>query len=125
MAHIDTLDRESLQHRERELAARYAALKARKLSLDLTRGKPGPEQLALSDGLDGVLDGDFHGEGGVDLRNYGGLDGIAEARRLFAPVLQVPAANVIVGGNSSLTMMYQCLLFGMWFGLGGPQNAWH
>jgi aspartate/methionine/tyrosine aminotransferase len=125
MAHIDTLDRDSLQRREQELAARYAALKARNLSLDLTRGKPGPEQLALSDGLDGGLDGNYLGEGGVDLRNYGGLDGIAEAKRLFAPVLQVPPANVIVGGNSSLTMMYQCLLFGMWFGLGKPESAWH
>ena len=125
MDHIDTLDRAALAAREQELSNRFAALKQRKLALDLTRGKPGPEQLALSDSLDGVLGGNFVGEGGVDLRNYGGLDGIAEAKRLFAPIVQVPAENLIVGGNSSLTMMYQSLMFGMWFGLGGPANAWH
>ena len=127
MPDLDQLDRTALAQWEQDLAREYANLKARGLALDLTRGKPSAEQLALSDGMDGLLHGEFTGEGGVDLRNYGGLDGIAEAKRLFAPILQVPAANVMVGGNSSLTMMYQCLTYCMYLGLdvSGPDSSWH
>ena len=121
---IEQLTPAELAREELRLAARYAALLQQKLKLDLTRGKPGVEQLALSDALDGVLGSDFFSEDGTDLRNYGGIDGIIEAKRLFAPVLQVAAENMLIGGNSSLTLMYQCALFGMYFGFDGPQSAW-
>jgi DNA-binding transcriptional MocR family regulator len=124
MTGIDPSDRASLLAMEQALAAEYTALKARGLSLDLTRGKPSSSQLDLADALDGVLGGNYRDASGTDLRNYGGLDGIPEAKALFAPVLQVPEANVLVGGNSSLTLMYQCLLYGMHFGLSGPESAW-
>jgi aspartate/methionine/tyrosine aminotransferase len=122
--HIDDADRASLAAWEAELAARHAALAAAGLKLDVTRGKPNSAQLDLSDRLDGVLGANYRGDDGTDLRNYGGLDGIPEAKQLFAPVLQVPAENMLVGGNSSLTLMYQCALYGMHFGFAGPGSAW-
>ncbi len=124
MLNIDQYDPAMLMTLEQELAARHATLQASGLALDLTRGKPSSEQLDLADALDGVLQGNYRDASGTDLRNYGGLDGIAEAKALFAPLLQVPAANVIVGGNSSLSMMYQALLYCMHFGLSGPASAW-
>ena len=124
MLDIDQHDHATLVILEQERAARFATLKASGLALDLTRGKPSSEQLDLADALDGVLQGNYHDASGTDLRNYGGLDGIAEAKALFAPVLQAPAANVMVGGNSSLSMMYQSLLYCMHFGLSGPASAW-
>ena len=124
MLNIDQYDPAMLMTLEQELAARHATLQASGLALDLTRGKPSSEQLDLADALDGVLQGNYRDASGTDLRNYGGLDGIAEAKALFALLLQVPAANVIVGGNSSLSMMYQALLYCMHFGLSGPASAW-
>ena len=87
MTGIDPSDRASLLAMEQALAAEYTALKARGLSLDLTRGKPSSSQLDLADALDGVLGGNYRDASGTDLRNYGGLDGIPEAKALFAPVL--------------------------------------
>ena len=124
MTGIVQADRATRIAMEQELAVSHAALKAKGLALDLTRGKPSSSQLDLADALDGVLGGNYRDASGTDLRNYGGLDGIPEAKALFAPVLQVPAANVLVGGNSSLTLMYQCLLYAMHFGLSGPASAW-
>jgi aspartate/methionine/tyrosine aminotransferase len=122
--HIDAMDSSALELAQQELAARYAQLQATGLNLDLTRGKPNAAQLDLSDALDGVLGGAYRSEDGTDLRNYGGLDGIAEAKRLFSAVLQVAPGNMLIGGNSSLTLMYQCALFGMFFGFNGPGSAW-
>ena len=125
MLHIDQADQASLAHRARQLETRYAALCGRGLKLDLTRGKPSPEQLDLSAGLDTALAGTVRADDGTDLRNYGGLDGIAEAKQLFAPVLQVAAGDMLIGGNSSLTLMYQCLFYGLHLGFEGAESAWH
>lgn len=122
--HIDTADRDTLIARERELAERHAELVRAGLALDIARGKPSAAQLDLSNAIDGILHGDYRGTDGTDLRNYGGLDGLVEAKRLFAPVLQVPEENMLVGGNSSLTLMWQCALYGMHFGFAGPESAW-
>ncbi len=121
---IDEADQATLSRRESTLAARYTELAGAGLALDVTRGKPSAAQLDLSDRIDGVLAGNYRGEDGTDLRNYGGLDGLPEARRLFAPMLQVPEQNMLVGGNSSLTLMWQCALYGMHFGFDGPGSAW-
>lgn len=121
---IDEADQDTLSRWETTLAARYTELAGAGLALDVTRGKPSAAQLDLSDRIDGVLAGNYRGEDGTDLRNYGGLDGIPEARRLFAPVLQVPEQNMLAGGNSSLTLMWQCALYGMHFGFAGPASAW-
>ena len=115
---------EELAARERELAARYAQLQERGLRLDLTRGKPSPQQLALADGLDSALDGNYRSPDGVDVRNYGGLDGLPAARQLGAMILGVPESDVIAGGNASLTFMYQYLLNAWLHGPLGPETAW-
>lgn len=113
---LDTASTEQLRQWHDQLRREYDAIKAAGLKLDLTRGKPSPEQLALSDALDGMLQGDYHDASGVDVRNYGGLDGIAEAKTLFAAVMDVSSDEILVGGNSSLTLMYQTALFDLHFG---------
>ena len=109
-----------------ELHAEYTAVKAKYerlaalgLKLDMSRGKPGPDQLGISSEMldlvstkTGVCNRD-----GLDCRNYGGLDGLVELKELFADILEVPAPNVIVGGNASLNLMFdtiaQCMFNGM------------
>ena len=81
------------------------------LSLDLTRGKPCPDQLALSRGLEDMIQGDYQSRDGIETRNYGGLLGIPEARELGARLLDLDPAQVLAGGNSSLALMYQFLAF--------------
>ena len=100
-----------------ELERQYAALQGANLKLDLTRGKPAAEQLDLSDELDGVLNGDFTAEDGTDVRNYGNLRGIPEARQLGAELLDVAPENVIAGGNASLTLMFYVLDAAMHYGI--------
>lgn len=87
----------------------YAALQARGLALDLTRGKPSSAQLDLADALL-HLPTTTRDRAGVDVRNYGGLDGLAELRELFAELLWVEPEQVVCGGNSSLTMMHDTLV---------------
>ncbi len=98
----------------------YEEIKAQGLSIDMSRGKPGADQLDISDGMLKVLDdGDFKCESGLDVRNYGMLDGIPECKKLFADLLEVKPENVIVGGNSSLSLMFdfvsQCMYQGVGF----------
>ena len=98
----------------------YEEIKAQGLSIDMSRGKPGSDQLDISDGMLKVLDdGDFKCESGLDVRNYGMLDGIPECKKLFADLLEVKPENVIVGGNSSLSLMFdfvsQCMYQGVGF----------
>ena len=98
----------------------YDDIKAQGLNIDLSRCKPGADQLDISDGMLDVLnDGNFKCENGLDVRNYGILDGIPECKKLFADLLQVKPENVIIGGNSSLSLMYdyvaQCMFNGAGF----------
>ncbi len=90
------------------LNAEYEGYKAKKLNLNMARGKPSKEQLALSMGMMDVLgsQSDMCGEDGTDCRNYGVLDGIPEAKRLLGDMVGAPASAVIVCGNSSLNVMY-------------------
>ena len=87
----------------------YEELKARGLKLDLTRGKPSVEQLDLSDTLLDLPTGHTDADG-VDVRNYGGLNGLRELREIFADLLWVEPDQVVIGGNSSLTMMHDVLV---------------
>lgn len=124
---LDQLDQatpEQLKQWESELANEYQTIVEQKLSLDLTRGKPSPEQLNLSDALDGILKGDYRAQDGTDTRNYGGLDGVPEGKQLGANLMGVSPDNVLVGGNSSLTLMFQVMLTAHQFGLAGPESAW-
>ena len=93
--------------RQSELQATFEAYIDAGLKLDLTRGKPAAEQLDLSNDLDGILGGDYLSLDGTDVRNYGGILGIPEARQLGAEFMGVKPEQVMVGGNSSLNLMYQ------------------
>ena len=115
-------DAGELERLSEHLEARYEALRDANLSLDLTRGKPGADQVSLADALDGALDGDFIAADGTDVRNYGGLRGIAEARALGASILGVEPEQVIAGGNSSLALMHLVMETAFHYGLHGP--AW-
>ena len=108
MTTFANMDRAALRQRADELRARYEALKARRLALDMTRGKPCAEQLDLSLGLLDVRD--YRAADGSDCRNYGVLEGLPEARRLFAELLEVEPTEVIVGGNSSLALMHDTIV---------------
>ena len=101
----------------------YAALRARGLTLDLTRGKPASDQLDLSDRLLDLPTGTTD-RNGADVRNYGGLEGLTELREIFAELLEVETAQVICGGNSSLTMMHQALTYLLLWGGPGSERAW-
>lgn len=90
-----------------EVKSAYDELRARGISLDLTRGKPSSAQVALADELDGILRGNYICSDGVDARNYGGLKGIPECREIGSLLMDFPASNVFACGNSSLTLMYQ------------------
>ncbi|MCB1615431.1 MAG: aminotransferase class I/II-fold pyridoxal phosphate-dependent enzyme [Pseudomonadales bacterium] len=87
------------------------------LALDLTRGKPSAQQLSLSNALGNIDVADFK-DHGVDTRNYGGLYGTDSARQLGAEILDVLPEETLAGGNSSLTLMYQSILFAYLFGPG-------
>ena len=106
------------------LEADFNAMKARGLALDLTRGKPSSEQLALSEALDGILEGQFTTDSGVDVRNYGGLDGLPEAKALFGGLYDLTPDETLVGGNSSLQLMYLTLEFALNTGFRGTGSAW-
>ncbi len=89
-----------------QLEKSYKALCSQGLSLNLTRGKPGSEQLDMCNELDGVLEGDFQAVDGTDVRNYGGLRGISEIREIGGHLLGLSPDSVIAAGNSSLQLMY-------------------
>ncbi len=122
--HINQLSVAELATEQNSLQQQYNALKARNLALDLTRGKPCTEQEDLSNALDGILKGDYFTADGSDTRNYGGLDGLPEARALFSEVLGTRAGETLVGGNSSLTLMYSVVEFALSEGLAGAASAW-
>lgn len=121
---LDNASVAQLRELESQLTEQYQAILARKLSLDLTRGKPSAEQLNLSDTMDGLLKGNYIAADGTDTRNYGGLDGLPEAKQLGAHIMGVEPANVLVGGNSSLTLMFQVMLAAYQFGLKDAASAW-
>lgn len=102
------LSREELVQLKQELEQAYEDVKEKGLKLDMSRGKPAVAQLDLTMDFMDVLNSSsvLKSEEGVDCRNYGVLDGIPEAKRLMAGMMEVPVDNVIVCGNASLTIMY-------------------
>ncbi|WP_437659732.1 aminotransferase class I/II-fold pyridoxal phosphate-dependent enzyme [Sorangium sp. So ce1182] len=125
MTELRSLSPDALASLTRELEARYDAFEARGLKLDMTRGKPSSEQLDLANGMLPLPDaGDLTASDGSDTRNYGGLDGLPEMKAIFAELLEVPAAQVIVGGNSSLTMMHDAVVRALVHGVPDGNGAW-
>lgn len=121
---LSSASQEQLQQWAQELEQQYATIREKGLKLDLTRGKPSADQLTLANALDGDLGGDYRAPDGTDVRNYGGLDGLPDMKAFAAGILGVPAGEVLVGGNSSLTLMYQTIQFAWTFGTGKDGKAW-
>ncbi|MEE3121955.1 MAG: aminotransferase class I/II-fold pyridoxal phosphate-dependent enzyme [SAR324 cluster bacterium] len=121
---LEQMNLEQLQTEEKKLLSTHQQFQASALKLDLTRGKPSAEQLTLSEGMEGLLAGKMIHEDGTDLRNYGGADGIKEARQLGGDMLGLPAEEVMVGDHTSLTLMYLYLLHAFYHGVQGPDTAW-
>lgn len=116
---------EALQQELETCQREYQKILLEGLNLNLARGKPGADQLELSLPLLDVLDSksSLVSEDGTDCTNYGGLDGISEAKTLIATMLETKPENVFVGGNSSLTLMFDIISHAMVDGLEG-QKPW-
>ena len=117
------LSEEQLLIIRKEASEKYEELKAKGLKLDLSRGKPGSDVLDLSNKmLDAV--GAYKAEDGTDIRNYGVVDGLPECKKLFSELLGIHADQMIVGGNSSLTHMYNTYAMMYLFGAGEGCSPW-
>ena len=120
------MNREELQALLDRFKTAYELQQSEKLSLDLSRGKPGADQLnLLSDMLDTLNStSDCKSESGFDCRNYGLVDGIAEAKTFFADLLGLDAENIFVGGNASLNLMYDAVARAMLYGTCDSERPW-
>ncbi|MBR2952963.1 MAG: aminotransferase [Clostridia bacterium] len=118
---LKEMNKEELIALKNELTAKYEEIKSQGLSLDMSRGKPGADQLDLSLDMLNVMTTaeDSKAENGFDCRNYGVLDGIPECKRLFADLLEVDTKNIIIGGSSSLNLMYDYINQCMYIGVAG------
>ncbi len=116
---LSAADKEQLQT---ELSTQYEQYAAKGLNLDMTRGKPSAAQLDLSNEM--LSTSEYKDAAGTDCRNYGGLDGLPAMKALFAEILETPAENIIVGGNSSLTLMFDTLARACLFGVSEIDQPW-
>lgn len=116
---------DDLQEYKSELCKRYDEFKSQKLNLDMSRGKPCSEQLDLSLGLlDCLGHGNYKASDGTDCRNYGGIDGLTEAKQLFAQMVDVSPNEIIIGGNSSLNLMHDTISRAITHGVYGSGTPW-
>ncbi len=106
MALFSKMSKAELLSFQSELLEKYNRIKASEIQLDMSRGKPAPAQLNLSNGILSLAIDNYINCDGVDVRNYGILDGISECRDLFSKLLDIPMNNIIIGGNSSLNLIY-------------------
>lgn len=113
MSDYNKMSREELLKEQETLLKRFEDYKAMGLNLDMSRGKPGKEQFDLSNDMNKPIE---YIDNGVDIRNYGILDGIPSCKKLFADLLGVDTKNIIIGPNASLTLMFdyisQCYTHG-------------
>ena len=121
MKRYQEMTKEELLQEKAGLLAEYEKIKAQGLALDMSRGKPGADQLELSMPMMDVLTSKslLKSENGFDLRNYGVLDGIPEAKRLVAGMIGCQPENVMIYGNSSLNIMYDQIARDMFDGICG------
>ena len=115
------MSKEELVSLKGELEKKYEEVKSLGLSLDMSRGKPSADQLDLTMDMLNVMSSveDCKAENGFDCRNYGVLDGMPECKKLFADILDVEPKNIIIGGTSSLNLMYDYLNQCMYLGVAG------
>ncbi|MGG1595434.1 aminotransferase class I/II-fold pyridoxal phosphate-dependent enzyme [Terribacillus saccharophilus] len=126
MANYQDLSNEALQQKYNTLQDAYEAIASQQLQLDMSRGKPCTEQLDLSQPMLDIITSSstVKTENGTDARNYGVLDGIPEAKALFASLLDVEPKQVIVGGNSSLTLMHDSIVQFLLHGVSEEATPW-
>ncbi len=121
---FQSLGRDELQAQHELQQRNYAELQAKKLRLDLTRGKPSPAQLDLSNALLTLPGEDFRDGDGTDTRNYGGQHGLPELRAIFGELLGIPVSHLIAGNNSSLELMHDVVVFSMLHGGVDSPRPW-
>ncbi|MEG6614758.1 aminotransferase [Pseudoclostridium thermosuccinogenes] len=126
MRRFEDMDIVDLQELQIELQNRYDEFKAQNLNLDMSRGKPGADQLDLTMEMLDCINSESRliAENGIDCRNYGLIDGIPEAKELFSKMLGVTTEEIIVGGNSSLNIMYDTVARAMTHGVLGSELPW-
>jgi len=125
MTDFTKLSVSELETHKRDLKNQYQEFKAKNLNLDITRGKPCAEQLDLANGmLDCIDEENYKSAGGIDCRNYGGLDGLAEAKKLFAEFLETAPEEIIIGGNSSLAIMHDAIVRAILHGTVDSKVPW-
>ena len=120
-----TLTNEERRAELEPLQAQYAKVRECGLKLDMSRGKPDPTQLNLS--MDMLSQNPYdliYSRKGTDVRNYGELAGVDEAKELFGAILGVPMQNVIMGGQSSLCLMYDSFIKALVLGVYGGSKPW-
>ena len=122
MANYLAMNRDELTAEKAALEAKYKEFQAKGLKLNMARGKPGPHQMDLA--MDLLKMNDYTTDAGTDARNYGELEGLQEARVLFADVFGVQPGEVFVGGNSSLQLMYNLINIGYVFGFPESPCPW-
>jgi DNA-binding transcriptional MocR family regulator len=121
---FQSLGRDELLAQHELQRRNYADLQVKTLSLDLTRGKPSPAQLDLSNALLSLPGDEYRDADGTDTRNYGGLHGLPELRAIFAELLGIPVPNLIAGNNASLEMMHDAVVFSLLHGAVDSPRPW-
>ena len=126
MKNYSECTREELQQEKELLLKKYKEYQDLHLNLNMARGKPGADQLALSMPMLDVLNStsDCHDKYGTDARNYGELLGLKEARELFGELMGIRPEETIVVGSSSLTFMFDCVARAMLLGVLGSEKPW-
>jgi DNA-binding transcriptional MocR family regulator len=124
MVSFQSLGREELLAQHEMQRRNYADLQAKHLSLDLTRGKPSPQQLDLSNALLSLPGDDYRDGDGTDTRNYGGLHGLPELRAIFGELLGIPVPNLIAGNNASLELMHDVVVYSLLHGGVDSPRPW-
>ncbi len=121
-----SLNKQALSDEVKALRSEYDKLASLGLNLDMSRGKPNKQQLDITEGMLSVIknDADCVTANGLDCRNYGLLDGIPEAKKLFSDLLGIPTSRILVAGNSSLNLMYDTVARAMLYGVVGSEKPW-